>query len=1212
MKQVFLLLFLVLSLPLVQAGTFEEWVEMQPPLVVEEGEIQVQTAQQCIAKAEQTNDLVDQLDSGLYQAFYEVTNLMSLVCQINGIIDMALNVLNLFMGCICVLSFIGGDAICEGVKAYTATWKIAGIPVSQMCCYFTNGLCGLATCGATSGADAAKSNDNNVQVASAASADTGRNARGSGGGAQKTTQTDSGGGFGASDVVSGITAKENAPSLTAGISPYDNVFLAAACMSPGAMVHHLQTLRTIYKTQECCVKQACENELSPATCDDAFQENMCTFIEGSFLGSIVGWLAYQATYRVVQWILTELIGKKLIQCLAVFVDLVQTPQMIEGVIATVGNIGSGGELTCEDLGFKFQAINEEKKLKRDSSVIDEQDEIGAVLSQNNYVVDSGYNVNFARDFTSRSMSVNEKAVFKSSLEKAGYDVSNVKDKSYSVWENEAGKQVVKVDGFLGSDVGAAYFVSDSGKIDGSMREVGSAQELVNHVGTTSPRTSVLTENSYAYSKQQFSDLQVGQVVVLPDGITVDTTGMSKSGNTYNKEGVSLVVDAEKITYVKEGVSTSYSDYGKISTSSQGVSITSADGRGSLSNVPAGQAEIKLKALYYGIPAEDVGKGVVNGQDELEIEFDGVTLTYGSSSNVMYLQPASGNGNEFLLPVEAVGYVISEVGSSDFSIGESVNDLIITTEKGTKFEINAYSGHTIISETKQGGSPTYKILLSDRRGFDEVSEEVANHFTNSDNSFTPQQYEALSKFGSDVKDVKVNDLGQFYLESNPSTVAFVQEGNTVVYKYTRQEQPAGISNLLEPKQTIYYTEFDSSDGTKGTLRSAPSELSWVSVDANNQVGAVVTDPIEIPSTFTYNSFLEMFNDAITFERNPEREAELKAQKEEEIAQEKERQTQAVLSNNFLPQVNLFGLFEFGLQETEISEEDKANLARASVSNYIASYVGSAVSGLIENEMCQEEIKSSVPRTTEPSDSAISGNQYCTQALTSLSGKIIERIPVSVGYTHNYEYSMTACKEDLYYRVSLGTCQTGCSLEQISEGRLNQQDPPLIVQGSINVSTLHNWLCIETTDVSVVTPYCIPFELTPVQTAPPPVIELPYACAAGFEGPNCVRTPTPTQEDVDVCALRDDVVIDLNAVATPADLKTQYSYTYEVTNCAEELGALDLELFLVGDGITSGIERRSGDGAIRYNQTRDSSGRVKLFDDFTQMCLKVGNDELCKSI
>lgn len=138
-----------------------------------------------------------------------------------------------------------------------------------------------------------------------------------------------------------------------GLTPYENIYTAIACLCPGAVLDNLKKLRAIYQTHGCCVKQACQQGLSTESCDSSLDQSLCMFWEGALISALAKMIVHFVITAIIKYIgLTEA-QFLLIKCILSVFELIETPQTIQSIMSQWQNaMKAFGTPNCEDLGFK--------------------------------------------------------------------------------------------------------------------------------------------------------------------------------------------------------------------------------------------------------------------------------------------------------------------------------------------------------------------------------------------------------------------------------------------------------------------------------------------------------------------------------------------------------------------------------------------------------------------------------------------------------------------------------------------------------------------------------------------------------------------------------------------------------------------------------------------------------------------------------------------
>jgi len=138
------------------------------------------------------------------------------------------------------------------------------------------------------------------------------------------------------------------------ISPYDNIYVATACLCPAAILVNLKKLNTIYKTYDCCIEEACENGIDTQACERQLSEATCMYWEGSIATMLIN-----VILSFVSKFISKAITEKLFKLQGGFSNLIKAGRslydaftQIQGLISTFQQMQTGfGEPNCNDLGF---------------------------------------------------------------------------------------------------------------------------------------------------------------------------------------------------------------------------------------------------------------------------------------------------------------------------------------------------------------------------------------------------------------------------------------------------------------------------------------------------------------------------------------------------------------------------------------------------------------------------------------------------------------------------------------------------------------------------------------------------------------------------------------------------------------------------------------------------------------------------------------------
>jgi hypothetical protein len=136
------------------------------------------------------------------------------------------------------------------------------------------------------------------------------------------------------------------------LSPFENIYVASACMCPSAILFNLRKLRTIYQTYNCCVEASCEAGIPITGCQEMLDEATCMYWEGSIYNSMIKIFVGFLSKWISQYV-AELIAKGFIpSCALSLIELAYIPGAIEQVERAGEWLDrSFDDPSCSDLNF---------------------------------------------------------------------------------------------------------------------------------------------------------------------------------------------------------------------------------------------------------------------------------------------------------------------------------------------------------------------------------------------------------------------------------------------------------------------------------------------------------------------------------------------------------------------------------------------------------------------------------------------------------------------------------------------------------------------------------------------------------------------------------------------------------------------------------------------------------------------------------------------
>lgn len=119
------------------------------------------------------------------------------------------------------------------------------------------------------------------------------------------------------------------------LDPYNNIYFALACLCPTAIVVNLNKLRTIYKTQQCCIEKACQEGGSTADCDTMYNYALCMYWEGGVMIALVKLLFSVGSTAISGWLMQLLAKHTVWKCLVLAVyEVYSMPTVITNIQTT--------------------------------------------------------------------------------------------------------------------------------------------------------------------------------------------------------------------------------------------------------------------------------------------------------------------------------------------------------------------------------------------------------------------------------------------------------------------------------------------------------------------------------------------------------------------------------------------------------------------------------------------------------------------------------------------------------------------------------------------------------------------------------------------------------------------------------------------------------------------------------------------------------------
>jgi hypothetical protein len=319
----FFLILLIVTIPFYTSSVF---AATQQPIVGEPGEGTLSTTefdivgagQACINKHTKSSEIVELLDNSVIGTLESIAATLYMIVTVYSQVGVVLNTFATIFGttgCCHFTPYLEG--LCAGLEGTLNAFKLPFKGFVEMWgCFVTCAWCRGQKCGG---------------------------------------------------IMGDLYPVESMEKYGVKLDPFENIYVATACLCPVAILFNIRKLKTIYQTYNCCIEQACINGQSLESCERHFDEEVCMYYEGGIYKSLISTVIGVFSTMITKFVVKKIGEVEMWNCVLAILEVVQIPANIQSLMENWKWVTETfEEPTCSELNFKD--IRESQKRFQDRQI----------------------------------------------------------------------------------------------------------------------------------------------------------------------------------------------------------------------------------------------------------------------------------------------------------------------------------------------------------------------------------------------------------------------------------------------------------------------------------------------------------------------------------------------------------------------------------------------------------------------------------------------------------------------------------------------------------------------------------------------------------------------------------------------------------------------------------------------------------------------------